>query len=65
MNTYYTRAQARFKAAPRSRGAEKNLRLALRRERAAAAAEAAWQAVCLAREAAAAKAVQNMRRIHA
>jgi len=64
MNTYYTRAQARFKAAPRSRGAEKNLRLALRRER-AAAAEAAWQAVCLAREAAAAKAVQNMRRIHA
>ena len=38
MNTYYARAQSRFKAAPRSRGAEKNLRLALRRERAAAAA---------------------------
>lgn len=41
VNTYYTRAQARFVAAPRSRRAEKNLAAGLRRERATRAITAA------------------------
>ena len=39
VNTYYTRATARFKAAPRSRGAARSLRLA------AVLADADWALV--------------------
>ena len=41
VNTYYTRSGSRFKAAPRARGAAKNLARGVRRERAAEALAAA------------------------
>lgn len=45
VNTYYTRAQSRLKAAPRSRGAKKNLAAGLRRERAVEREDANWLCV--------------------
>lgn len=42
VNTYYTRAKSRFIAAPRSRGAEKNLAAGLRREREEEEREEGW-----------------------